>query len=242
MKWDECFIEICKSLYRIKVTCSSGTYFATGFIIGKFNASEKKVDFILSTARHVLDVLPEYETIHWEVERFDWKGEIINKISFKTNIEATGVSAIRLHKQFDVGCISIPYFVNNGENFPVRVIDPRATIMPGARVGWAGFPGFSEKKILRSHPCYFEGVVSTVVDRDQRLFFLVDGHGGQGVSGGPLWYWNDETSNYEVIGICSQYLFSGEERALPGLVVFESINPLVAYLQSSSDLVIDIIY
>jgi hypothetical protein len=125
----------------------------------------------------------------------------------------------------------------------LRTIDPSVRVSPGVKVGYAGFPTFAEKKTLRTHPCYFEGVISTTVDADGKLFYLVDGNGGKGISGGPLWYWNNNSSTYEVIGICSGYLSPKEEdeKFLPGLVAFESINPLLAYMETWPDLELNII-
>ena len=124
---------------------------------------------------------------------------------------------------------------------PLRTVDPRIAIVPGAKVGWAGFPAFTEKTTLQTHPCYFEGVISTTVDNEGKLFYLVDGHVGKGVSGGPLWCWNDDKSNYEIIGVCSSYISPEKDKHLPGLVTFESINPLMAYLESSPELEMNII-
>jgi hypothetical protein len=239
MKWDECFPEICKSLFRIKAQCSSGIYMGTGFVVAQFEKPEK-LDFALATAKHVLKELPAYEIIHWTIEKFDFRGNLLEEFTFKTNIEATGKSVMRTHKEFDIAAVFLPKMKEH-DNQLLRVVDPRIVIVPGARVGWAGFPKFAEKKTLRTQPCYFEGVISTVVDHEGKLFYLVDGHGGRGVSGGPLWYWNDETSNYEIIGICSGYVSPDDEKFLPGLVAFESINPLIVYLQTSPDLKINVI-
>lgn len=248
MKWDECFPEICKSLFRIKAQCSSGIYIGTGFVVAKYKETGK-LDFVLATAKHVIKNLPEYEYIHWTIEKFDLRGNKIEEFAFKTNIEETGKSAIRQHKEFDIASIFIPKLIEH-QNQALRVINPKVLIEPGARVGWAGFPAFAEKKTIRTHPCYFEGVISTTIDHEGKLFYLVDGHGGKGISGGPLWCWNDEASNYEVIGICSGYIpptEKGEEEKqdgeeyLPGLVAFESINPLIAYLQTSDELAMTII-
>jgi hypothetical protein len=240
MQWEECFPEICKSLFRIKATCSSGTYLGTGFVVAKFQNPDK-LDFVLATAKHVVKNLPEHETIYWSIEKFDLTGNKIEDFIFQTNVELTGKSAIRQHKDFDIAAVCIPKLIVH-DNKPLRTIDPRVRIVPGAKVGYAGFPVFAEKKTLRTHPCYFEGVISTTVDTsDGKLFYLIDGHGGKGISGGPLWYWNDKKSNYEVIGICSGYLSPEDEKYLPGLVAFESINPLLAYMETWPDLEINII-
>jgi len=234
MVWDECFSEICKSLFRIKAQCSLGTYKGTGFLIAKYK-KPGNINLVLATAKHLVKNLPVYENIHWTIEKIDLIGNIIETLTFKTNIEKTGQSAMRLHNEFDIASLFIPK-IDGGTNEPLRIIDPRIAVRPSAKVGWAGFPIFSEKKTLRTNPCYFEGVISTTVDYEGKLFYMVDGHGGEGVSGGPLWYWNSELSNYEIIGICSGYVSPEDKLYYPGLVAFESINPLICYLNTSDDL------
>lgn len=154
-----------------------------------------------------------------------------------------GNSPIRIHTESDIGLLFMPK-LEGGRNFPLRVMSPSYGIQPGGRVGWAGFPGLVKPKTVTAHPCYFEGVISTVIHKQNKLLYLVDGHGGPGVSGGPLWHWNEQESNYEIIGLCAQYLKGGldaEGLTLPGLVVFESINPILGYLSTSNDLNINII-
>ena len=166
--------------------------------------------------------------IYWKIEKFDIKGNIIDSLTFKTNLEETGESLMRLNLDFDIASLYLPKLKK--QYSPLRVIDSRCAIGPGTKVGWAGFPMFAEIKIQRKNPCYFEGVISTTVEDNGKLFYLVDGHGGKGISGGPLWYWNEEESNYEIIGVCNQYVLA-DDNYLPGLVSFQSINPLISYLK-----------
>jgi hypothetical protein len=239
MGWYESFPEVCKSLFRIKAQCSSGTYIGTGFVVAKFRNPDK-LGFILGTAKHVLAALPEYENIHWIIEKIDIVGNVTETFVFKTNIELKGQSAMRFHNELDIACVSMPN-MNLNSNDPLRTINPLVFIGPGVKVGWAGFPEFIQKETLRPHPCYFEGVISTVVNRENKLFYLVDGHGGKGVSGGPLWYWNTTNSNYEVLGVCTSYILPQETETLPGLVKFQAINPLLSYLQTSKEIELNII-
>ncbi len=252
MKWDSVFPQICKSMFRITATYEGGSVSATGFMVAKYKQPDK-LAFAMATAEHVFRPLPMYADVQWSVERYNWKAEKTGSHSFKSNIQKMGGSPIRANLVSDVGLLFLPKLEFEVE--PVRVLNHNYAITPGAKVGWAGFPEFVTKKTTRPHPCYFEGVVSSVVDRvetESKLFYLVDGHGGRGVSGGPLWCWNDVLGNYEVIGICSHYLF-GDQKADkksasnpefilqgPGLVVFESINPVIGYLQTSKELDINI--
>lgn len=240
MKWDQCFLEICNSLFKVTATSSAGTFSATGFVVAKYKKADK-LGFVLATAGHTFRKLPANENIYWVVQKFDWKGSKIEEITFGSNLEAVGNSPIRVHLELDIALLFIPNI--KSEVKLLRIINPSYGIQPGGKVGWAGFPTFVKEKTETPHPCYFEGVVSAVVDKvekEGKLFYLVDGHGGKGVSGGPLWCWNDEQSTYEVIGICRQYLKS-QDKATPGLVVFESINPIIKYLKTSNELEISVI-
>lgn len=242
MKWDQCFSQICNSLFRIEVTSSSGTRIGTGFAIAKFR-EVGKLELAIATARHMLENLPGNETIYWVIQKFDLRGNLIVTLKFESNFEQVGKNPFRFNLKCDIGVIFIPK-LENVETKILRLINPGFAVEPGAKVGWAGYPLFTKIKTIRTHPCYFEGVISTVIDTVENefgiLYYLVDGHGGQGVSGGPLWYWNDEKENYEVLGICSQYIFPEQKGNLPGMVVFESINPLVVYLQDSNNMDLDI--
>jgi hypothetical protein len=66
-------------------------------------------------------------------------------------------------------------------------------ILPGqprAKMLNTGFPDFVRQRTGDHHPCVYQGIISAVIDRietESKLIYLVDGHGGRGVSGGPLW-------------------------------------------------------
>jgi hypothetical protein len=107
MRWEDCFSEICKSLFRIKVKCSSGTYLGTGFVVSKFKKPEK-LDFVLATAKHVIAKVPENENVYWSIEKFNATGNKIEEFVFQTNVEVTGKSVIRSHKDFDIAAVCIP--------------------------------------------------------------------------------------------------------------------------------------
>lgn len=246
MKWDESFLEVCESLFRIKATSSSGTYTGAGFVIAKYHTSEK-LGFVLATARHLFNKLPNYENIQWKIEKYDCRGNKTYEMIFKSNTEVTGGSPMRMRTDADIGALFVPR-LDLQEIKPLRIIPSVFAVQPGARVGWAGFPKITKVRTETPYPCYFEGVISAVIEKEEsehgkevkKLFYLVDGHGGEGVSGGPLWYWNDKKKNYEIIGICSGYIF-GDPISTPGLVVFESVNPLVAYLSATEELELNIV-
>ena len=71
-------------------------------------------------------------------------------------------------------------------------------------------------------------MVSATVDKDGKRLYIVDGHNSAGVSGGPVWCWNDERQRAEIVGVVSGYGDAGGD--LPGFCVFEPINPVLGYL------------
>jgi hypothetical protein len=233
MEWEQCFPEICNSLFRISVSYGAETKWGTGFPVGKYKKPDK-LALVLATAKHLLS-FSKSDTVEWRVEQFDWQGKLNRGFSFKSNTEMTGKSPIRVHTEFDIGTVFMPNLEGIDKYKPLRTIPSSQAIIPGAKVGWAGFPEMTRYKTLSEQPCYFEGVVSAVVSRGDRLYYIIDGHSELGVSGGPVWCWNDEESNYDVIGIVSQYVIP-KDLKFPGLCVFESINPLMAYLATSKEL------
>jgi hypothetical protein len=96
----------------------------------------------------------------------------------------------------------------------------------------AGFPANVEKALGFPHICYYEGVIAAMIDRgDHPPLYLLDGHNTAGVSGAPLWTYNDNTSRVELIGIIVSYL-SDEQKKLPGFVCATPIHPLIRYLEN----------
>jgi hypothetical protein len=241
--WDAGFRKVCRSVFRITVEHGGGRYTGTGFVAAKYRRQDSKNGFILATAEHVFRPLRGYETVFWRVERFTWRGDGDGWSTFKSNLELLGDSPIRAHLTTDVGLLIVPqtddYVVE-----PLHLCDPRVGVVPGTEVGWVGFPAFVREEFPVSVPCFFRGVVSAVIDTtatdDGRLLYLVDGHGAQGVSGGPVWVWNPARSRAEVIGLCSRYMWKGGSPE-PGLVVVEAVNPLVGFLRRSAELEVRVI-
>lgn len=232
MKWEECFTDICSSLFKITLTYKGKTVWGTGFAVARYKNPDK-LGLVLATAKHVI-AFSENDLVEWKIEQFNWIGDLKHTQTFKSNNAVTKSSPIRVHTQFDIGNVFIHKFSDNIQDSIVRTINIQNAAPPGTRVGWAGFPALMEGK----RPCYFEGVISSLFHQVERLYYIVDGHIGHGVSGGPLWCWNDDINGYEVIGIVSEYKYPKVN--LPGLCVFESINPLIAYLSASEELELDI--
>jgi hypothetical protein len=136
----------------------------------------------------------------------------------------------------DIAVITLPRESDSGELFSteneatVPLINPAKGVGTGTRVAWAGFPAVVEDVLDRAQLCYFEGVVSAMVDNDERQLYIVDGHTTYGVSGEPVWHRSDETLQPEVVGIVSNYSHTNDN--LPGFCSFEPVNPLFYYLSS----------
>jgi len=113
---------------------------------------------------------------------------------------------------------------------PIAVLHETRRITPGTRVGWTGFPGTVQRFLGRPELCYFEGVVSAFHAEGSRGLYLVDGHNSLGVSGGPVFHWLEEDRRPEIVGIVSGYDCADAD--LPGLCVFEPINPIIGFLKS----------
>jgi hypothetical protein len=160
MKWDQVFGNICDSLLKVTAKYKGGTVSATGFLIAKYNPQGK---LALATAKHVFRPLPMYTDVEWMLQRYDWKGHGTGCVTMKSNLQKLGASPIRANLESDVGLLFLPKLAFETE--VVRLLHPNFAIQPGAKVGWAGFPDFVSKTIGAPFPCYFEGVISAVVDR-----------------------------------------------------------------------------
>jgi hypothetical protein len=229
---DRSFAEISRSIFRVETSWSVGTAHGTGFVIATFRDSKK---LVLATAKHVLKV-PDDETVQWRVEQYDDGGKIARSVTFWTSAQLKGNVPYRTHNKIDVGVCVLPAlgddkqpFAREGE-LPVRTVNILEGASTGTRVGWAGFPLLVEKALGFPQLCYFEGVVSAMIDREDRRLYVVDGHGAKGVSGGPVWHWSADRDRLEVVGIVCEYRHSGSN--LPGFCLFEPINPIMYYFET----------
>ena len=101
---DRSFGEISKSIFRVETSWGATTVFGTGFVIAKFNQSQK---LVLATAKHVLD-FPADETVQWKVQQFDDDGKIAREVSFETNAKQMGNVPYQTHNTLDVGVCVLP--------------------------------------------------------------------------------------------------------------------------------------
>ncbi len=226
------FDVIKKAIFRITVSDPFGkSCRGTAFNIARLRSTGS---LIVATAKHVVDVPPN-QTATWLFEQFDVQdGRILRELRFSTNAGIKGDVPYRSHNTSDVGFIKLPtknfqneMFASNDDR-PPAVIQVDQGVSPGTRVAWAGFPGDVENVLGFPQMCYFEGVISAMVDRPGKRLYVVDGHNSFGVSGGPVWHWSDKQMRAELVGVVSAYKI--DPAGLPGFCVFEPINEIVKYL------------
>jgi len=226
---DTSFDHISKSIFRIESTWTSGTASATAFVIAMLANSRK---LILATAKHVVEV-PEDQDVYWKIQQFNDASEIVREVSFGTIKAAKGDVPYRTNNDLDVGIFMLPANGNDNKPLaregeePLQTIDILSGASTGTRVAWAGFPAIVEEALGFPQLCYFEGVISTMVNRADKRMYVVDGHGAPGVSGGPVWQWSEDNDRPEIIGIVSNYQHAGD--GIPGFCFFETINTVLWY-------------
>jgi hypothetical protein len=229
---DRLFDQIKPSILRIDWSWPGGSVSGTAFVVAVLRDSRK---LVIATAKHVL-AFPSNQTISWKVEEFDQQCNVVRRAKSGPDCELKGAVPFATHKHLDVGIMTLPRLRDDGQVFareseePVRIISPGLGVSAGTRVAWAGFPGVVEAVIGHPQLCYFEGVISAQVDLPDRAIYVVDGHGAQGVSGGPVWHWNEEKERLEVVGIVTNYL--PVDDGMPGFCFFEPISPLVYRFRS----------
>ena len=104
---------------------------------------------------------------------------------------------------------------------PTDQIDliPGSNLLPGVEVAWCGFPA-----IMADKPCFFHGYISCYLDNQGD--YLVDGVAINGVSGGPVFYIENNTNKPKVAGVITAYVANrATGETLPGLSVITSISP-----------------
>jgi hypothetical protein len=226
---DTSYEQISQSIFRIESTWATGGASATAFVIGMLANSRK---LILATAQHVLDV-PDDQDVYWKIQQFNDTSDVVRELSFGTNKSAMGDVPYRTNNAFDVGIFILPANGNNNkllarkDEEPIQTIDILSGSSTGTRVAWAGFPGIIEAALGFPQLCYFEGVISSMVNHSDKKIYIVDGHGAPGVSGAPVWQWSTDNNRVEVVGIVSSYHHTGD--GIPGFCFFEPINTVLWY-------------
>ena len=148
------------------------------------------------------------------------------KIGDKDNLDRVDIGFIRA----PIVCTDgEPWFLSDklsDESMPVEAASKWAA--EGTEVAWAGFPAIVMEIAERPQPCYYRGVVSSLLIREEFQMYLLDGHNTFGISGGPVWSIDAETNLPKLIGIISGYRYNNQVQAMPGLVFATPIQILLS--------------
>ncbi|MCX5653275.1 MAG: trypsin-like peptidase domain-containing protein [Planctomycetota bacterium] len=216
----------------------------TGCIIAMLLNPNYEPKAIVATAGHVLR--PANQTpVEWTLRRDPGPKDDTRQTVFKTpHDNPYGPRFLFYNKdpRVDIGAIMADSRCTDGRPFLdweeegayktlVPAIQKGQLMDCGTRVAWAGFPASPAEEFGSPVLCYYEGVVSAVIDRaDQSALYLLDGHNTWGVSGGPVWAWSDERHQVELIGIVVNYWRHLDVKVeLPGHVTAVAIHPLMMY-------------
>jgi len=221
-------------------------WFGTGCIIGYVLNPRYKPKAMVATAGHLLKG-PHENPIEWTVERSDSLTEPPKKVTFRIspqNPEGPKAFYYKADPRLDIGGMFVDAYCVDGRSFLeldrsgkpceplVPLIDSHKGVAEGTRVAWAGFPATVQKHLGFPQICYYEGVVAAMINtREYPPLYLLDGHNTSGISGAPVWAYNDDSSRVEFIAIIVGYLSDAQEK-FPGFACATPINPLLKYLNT----------
>jgi hypothetical protein len=213
---------------RLDITPTTGEdlegWTGTCFVFAK---RAKTGQLFCATAKHCL---PLDRPAKWAVQRFKLDGSVDFQAIFLTDPSHLGHS-YGAAKKIDVGWFLLPpqyskaFFPN--DRLPA-LIEYREAISEGSQVAWCGYPRQVEMHLGRPRLSYFSGSISTIIFGGEDRRYLMDGHVGHGVSGGPVWYWSKERGRAEIAGIITRYV--SEVAEVPGFCVVEWIQPLQEFI------------
>ena len=255
---------IAESIVHITVTRSSEEYSepkvtsGTGTIIGFTRTANQS---LIATARHVLPThLSDGEQMRVVVRytASDGSKGQVQEFTARAGEPPPGVFwATGTSEKVDVGALMLPPTdsvagdYGNRHRLPTVVTDT-AVPAPATRVAWAGFPGLVKREFDEHVLCYFEGSVSALLP--SRGLLLIDGHAMPGVSGGPVWFFDDRAQKVAVVGVVSGYFgyrqpeqFHPDHRLntadpdrrdrMPGFLVVQPLIPAMAWIRSAFNVV-----
>lgn len=229
----EAFETAARSIFRIEAKWWGDSAGGTAFAVARLQRSKR---LVLATARHVIEAA-SVEPVEWLVQQFDRNGRSSRQVRFKTDPRDEH-QAVYTHRKMDTGMLVLascdksgPQFSPDGENV-LKMIDEHYGVAPGTTVAWAGFPDVAEDLLKHPQLCCFQGVISATVDRDDKRYYLVDGHSTHGISGSPLWHWSEKNDCLEVAGVVSGY---GQIGGLPGFCLVEPVDSFRALFKSWQD-------
>ena len=238
-----------KNIVHIQANTSeqqAAAWYGTGCMIGFLRNPKHEPWAVIITAGHLLRGAKGHR-VQWTVSRVMPGARSIRTVNFCTHAaedpDGYGFTYYLKDPRVDIGALFAksrcedgqPFVEWEGEGdkqwfFP-NVIGKGIGMSEGTRVAWAGFPAHANSSLGHPVLCYYEGVVSAVIDeKDHPPLYLLDGHNTWGVSGGPVWAWNEGRKRTELIGIIVNYLSCADEEVrLPGHVTAVAIHPILMY-------------
>lgn len=239
-----------KKIVRItgrSLSAESKMWFGTGCITGYVLNPRYKPKAMVVTAGHLLKG-PDENPVEWTVERSDPLTGTPRTATFTItpqNPEGPKAFYYNADPRLDIGGMFVDTDCIDGRSFldldesgkPTEallpLIDPSKGVTEGTRAAWAGFPQpVQENQLGFPQLCYYEGVVAAMINtKAHPPLYLLDGHNSPGVSGAPVWAYNDERSSAELVAIIVAYL-SDAQKKFPGFVCATPIHPLIRYMQS----------
>ncbi len=237
--------QIARSVVHISVqVIGEQLRYGTGTIFGCVTNAEHGIGAFIATAKHVVEVPVGQEAVY-TVSRIA-PDYTVRQASFKNAPSKDGAGPRALwyigKGGLDSGALIAPARFDDGAPFltqgecdqcegtPVGVaLLPRKLFLgEGTRVAWAGFPEVACRLFDKWALCYYEGVVSHAFNDKVNPRYLLDGHNDRGVSGGPVWWWNDRTKRAEMVGVITHYC----RVSLSGFAVATAINPFCVMLEN----------
>jgi hypothetical protein len=225
----------------------------SGCVIGLRKSKEGRVGVVVASARHVLEH-DEHDHAEWFVSRNTLDGQT-RTARFDapdgTNPKAKAVwysgpmykEPATLEISLDIGALNFDndlcpggFFVDT-EKIPVT-INTEIVATAGTMVAWGGFPDHVAKLIGGHRVCFFQGHIAACVNTPGKPpSYLISGYNSPGLSGGPVWMWDDVERTAQIIGIINSYSRAGE--LFPGLVHASCLNPLMGYFKNVFANVVD---
>lgn len=196
MNWNEIIEKI--TPYIVKIETPRG--YGTGFLC---MYSGNKVVCGIATALHVVR------------HAADWQQplKITHYASKKTVMFNQEDRIIVSNPKTDSAVI----LMEKGLHFPSKTIPllpASKQLLTGEEIGWLGFPNIEEDAL-----CFFSGRVSSRKNSN----YLIDGIALHGVSGGPVFWENEE--EIQIVGIVSAYVFDPEgQRISHGLLYAQDVS------------------
>lgn len=180
----------------------------TGFHIGNFGIDDRL--YAIATAYHVV------QSVH------DW-GDPIKVIHAETGKEILIKENDRAIFTYPNKDLAVIVFVPPNDfilpNNEIDRIPSGNYLISGVDVAWCGFPAIKNDKL-----CFFHGYISCYLD--QQGDYLIDGVAINGVSGGPVFYIDNQTNTPKVAGVITAYIANrATGEILPGLSMITSIAP-----------------